>query len=158
MLSHAVVRRSLLVLVALLGLILPVASPAAATVRYCRADPIILVGGYLVDVQVGVPFDKVDDIENRTVDIQVIVPEGVEGGLVLADNLFFNQRVHFTHRGTKQGNDIPVEVVVTVPSRERFTVYSYATYSGIKTQTVSGLSNTPISSRFVINTLLPILL
>ena len=107
---------SLLVVLAL-SVVAVLQSPrrAAAEVTWCWDDPVVLINGTLVSINVGVYGDPLVVRSAVTLaTIEIAVPAGVSTALVASSNLYFTERVVFVSRGQWQpGQPVPVDVTVT---------------------------------------------
>jgi hypothetical protein len=97
------------------------AAPEAGAYRtWCRTDPVISVGGVLVDVYISGPLEAPTLVTGPT-ELVVAVPRGVVAWLVVADVGFGRGiRVSFAESGALKATagGIDVRVDVYVPSRD----------------------------------------
>ena len=98
-----------------------VAAPEAGAYRtWCRTDPVVSVGGVVVDVFVSGPLNAPTLVTGPTL-VVVTVPRGVDAWLVASDVGFGRgERVSFEESGALRATvgGVEVRVDVYVPSRD----------------------------------------
>jgi hypothetical protein len=89
---------------------------ASASARWCRSDPVVVIDGYVVDIQVGVPIDQLLKVTGAT-EIVITTPPGVDVALA-TPGIGFGYGEHVTFREspsmsvTAEGMEIRVKVLV----------------------------------------------
>jgi hypothetical protein len=107
-------RISLAMLVAAATLVAPRA--VAASADWCWDDPIVVIGGRSVSINIGVYGAPADVRRNvSAADVTIYVPAGTVAFLSVSANRFFRENVEFVpvSGGALAGQPIPVTVVVT---------------------------------------------
>jgi hypothetical protein len=101
---------------AILAFVLAGSGTASASARWCRSDPVIVADGYLVDVLVSVPVDKLLQVTGTT-EIVITTPADVD--IVLATpGVGFGYGEHVTFKEssslsvTSQGMEVRVKILV----------------------------------------------
>jgi len=91
-------------------------SGASASARWCRSDPVVVIDGYVVDIQVGVPIDQLLKVTGAT-EIVITTPPGVDVALA-TPGIGFGYGEHVTFREspsksvTAEGMEIRIKVLV----------------------------------------------
>ena len=121
--AHSVTRRQAMLLIAA-GLAFPLGQhlvePAAAARGWCRADPLLEIGGQFVHVYISSTTSMLSAATDKIV-LQVTVPRGVRAKLedILAD---FGEgyRVRFSESAmlTRNNGNIPVKIAVFAPATD----------------------------------------
>ena len=122
-------------------------SEADARLSWCFGDPIVQIGEEVVAINVYVPEESLDALENP-VDVVIHVPAGVPTSIIEMNTPFFEERVRFVEEPTwrwEPGKSMPVSVEVFVRASERFRVKVEVVYDGPhgeeRTLRLSGRSN-----------------
>jgi hypothetical protein len=99
----------------------------AAYEIWCADDPIVSVGGRLLDIQVQMPLDKV--IAMRSTRLTVIIPQNVSGFVVLDDISAFPMQTTVISQGPawSGAGPLPVTIVVEVTASLSYPVRVAAT-------------------------------
>ena len=108
--------RSVMVLLPVL-MLLVLALPAQAVMRWCKTDPVVTLNGTPVDIQVDVPLEYVA-LVNGPVRVEVLTPKPVARQLILSGpgfNLHGEQVVFLNRTGTVVDKRFPTTVRVRVP-------------------------------------------
>ncbi len=127
-------------------------SRAAAEVTWCWDDPVVLINGNLVSINVGVYGDPL--VVRRTVTlatIEIAVPAGVSTALVASTNLYFPERVVFVSRGQWQpGEPVPVEVTVRFEATQDLPAAVRITHATGATNATGSTAKGPLKASFVL--------
>jgi hypothetical protein len=116
-------RRCWSLSLAVLALALAVHS-AAASVGWCRSDPVVAVDGALGDVFISTPLDTLSKVTGQT-QLVVSVPEGVDAALAAGGTGFgYGERVNIEKSSALkvQATGIEVELKVYVPASSNIPV------------------------------------
>jgi hypothetical protein len=113
------IRPMLAILLAILAATTP-ASPARAGWSWCRADPVVTIGGTTVDISVAIPEEYLPAAvaADGAIRFDVRTPKGVARQLVLRDlgyNLQAAEVAFSDGSGSVTDGLIPTRVVVQVP-------------------------------------------
>jgi hypothetical protein len=137
-------------------------STAHADWDWCFDDPLTLVQGRVLDVQVGVPLTSIKNI-NGPVQVTVYVPSNVSANVVLSAGLLYpiTTQVVRTQEVWKAGTSVNVRVDVLAKSKAgtSFPVTMLVTHqsAGLKVvdiKTVQGTSNQVVSGKFALSPIL----
>ncbi len=131
------------------------ARPAHADALWCFDDPVISVGGRLVDVQVQMPIANL--LTMRSTTLTVVIPKNVSGAVVLNDVSAFPMRtiVSATGPAWNGSGSIPITVTANVSAWTNYpiklTVRPVLNLSNLlsvlSASTASGTANTPLVLR-----------
>jgi hypothetical protein len=142
-----------LMLLALATLLMP--GRAAAFEVWCADDPIVSVGGRLLDIQVQMPLDKL--LAMRSTRLTVFIPQNVPGFVVLDDISAFPMQttVVASDPAWSGAGPLPVRVVVDVTAALNYPVRVAAKPVQLTTllagpTTVTGTANTRIELRLAL--------
>ena len=131
-------------LVALLVALLVIA-PAAAGRQWCRRDPVFLVAGVQVNVEVAIPEEHQVNVTGA-IRVVLYVPSGVGATLIAQDAGFngFGEQVEIlvSKRLRATPKSIPIQVKLTVPAaRNDIPVQAFVTPAGGRSASVQGRVN-----------------
>jgi hypothetical protein len=148
-------RLRLALLVMVVGIVVRIAPSAAAPARagetWCFDDPLIAVGGSLVDIQVQLPLDQL--VTMRTTTLTITIPQNVAGAVLVDDVSAFPMHTTVVAIGplwTGSGA-LPITITATVVSASSFPMRVVATpllAPGVPLApptTATGVSNTPLT-------------
>jgi hypothetical protein len=131
-------------------------SYASASVRWCRSDPIVVIDGYVVDIQVSVPIDQLLKVTGAT-EIVIITPVGVEVALATPGVGFgYGEHVTFMESASKRvtGEGMEIRVKVLVPTSDDSVPVLLQVSPGIvgllAPETNEGVANEWVAQRAVI--------
>jgi hypothetical protein len=88
------------------------ANTAAAGETWCADDPIISVGGRLVDIQVQMPLANL--LTMRSTDLTVVVPQNVSAFVVLDDISAFPMHTTIARTGPAWSGSGPLPITIQV--------------------------------------------
>ena len=116
--------RTIFSLVALAAVLAVMATPAGATIGWCKKDPIVDIGGIRTHVYVS-SLESILDSATGPTDVVITVPKGVATDLIGTDDGFgYGYNVRFKKSGdlktTNRG--IQIEVEVEVPATDELPV------------------------------------
>ncbi len=140
-------------------------STAHADWDWCFDDPLTLVQGRVIDVQVGVPLTSVKNI-NGPVAVTVYVPSNVSANVVLSLGVLYpvSTQVVRTSEVWKAGTPVNVRVDVLAKSKAgtSFPVTMLVTHQNagltvVDIKTVQGTSNQVVSGKFALSPILGLL-
>ncbi len=144
--------RALLALAFLVAAALPVARPARAD-DWCWDDPVVSVGGRLIDIQVQMPSSKL--LTMRSTTLTVIVPSNVSAAVVVDDVSAFPMRTTISRTGRAWNGvgPLPITVVTNVQSSGSYPIQVVARpvlnlaapLSLLGTTSASGTSNVTLT-------------
>ena len=125
---------------------------------WCADDPIVSVGGRLLDIRVEMPVDEL--VTMRATRLTVLIPQNVAGAVVVDDVSAFPMQTTVTARGPKWdgAGPIAVTIVVEVTASNSYPVRVAATpLSSLGTllsgsTTAVGTANTRIELRLALGT------
>jgi len=129
------------------------AGTAAAGETWCADDPIISVGGRLVDIQVQVPLANL--LTMRSTNLTVVVPRNVNAFVVLDDISAFPMNTTISRTGPSWSGSgpLPITVNVQVSASTNYPIRVSATPVLVLSTllagptTAEGVANTPLSMR-----------
>jgi hypothetical protein len=115
-------RFLVVILAVLLGLALVPAKSARASADWCWDDPIISVGGRLMDIQVQMPVKHL--LTMRSTTLLVIIPRNMYGFVVLDDISAFPMETMVRPWGPAWDGkgDIPITIVATVVAKTDYDI------------------------------------
>jgi hypothetical protein len=127
-------------LLALIALALA-ANPAHAVETWCADDPVVSVGGRLLDSQVQMPVDKL--VVMRSASLTVIVPKNVSGAVIVDDVSAFPMRTTVSSTGPMWSGtgDLPIVIEVAVSSAMDYPIRVVATPLHTSAATAYGTAN-----------------
>ncbi len=112
-----VIRRfGVCVLIPLL-IILSFAPPAQASWSWCKSDPVVMLNGRIVDIQVDIPLEYVPLVNGPT-SFEIQRPKSIQSVVIVSDMGYmgYGTRVHFTDgAGVIKENHFPTKIQVKVP-------------------------------------------
>ena len=109
-------RFSVCILLPLL-LILSLALPARASWSWCKSDPVVMLHGRIVDIQVDIPLEYVPLVNGPT-SFEIQRPKSIESAVLVSDLGYMGHgsKVHFTDgAGVMKENQFPTKIQVKVP-------------------------------------------
>ena len=122
---------------------------------WCADDPIVSVGGRLLDIQVQMPLDKL--LTMRSTRLTVSIPQNISGFVVIDDISAFpmHTTVVASDPPWAGAGPLPVRVVVDVTAAQNYPVRVTAKPVQLSTllagpTTVTGTANTRIELRFAL--------
>lgn len=126
------------------------AGTASAGETWCADDPIISVGGRLVDIQVQMPLANL--LSMRSTELTVVIPNNVPGFVVLDDISAFPMRTTISRAGPSWSGSGPVPITVKVevaaasnyPTRVVATPLLILSTPLAGPTTAQGVANTPL--------------
>jgi hypothetical protein len=150
MLARRTLFPALIAAVFVLGL----AGQAEAGRKWCKRDPVFLVAGTLVSVEVAVPWDDQNRVTGP-VDVTLYVPKGTKASLVSTDEGFGGQgevaSVAVSDRLRKTAKGVQILVAVTVPASSRSVVVNVlVTPDQGRTASGNGRANAKVSVNSVV--------
>jgi hypothetical protein len=115
-------RRPLVATLIAAVVLLAFAGQAMAGRQWCKKDPVFLVAGTRVTVEVGVPVDDQGRVTGA-VGVVLSVPKGIAASLISTDDGFGGQSefgsVAVSDRLRVSRTGVPIQVAVTVPATSR---------------------------------------
>jgi hypothetical protein len=115
-------RRPLFAVLIVAVVLLASSTEAMAGRKWCKKDPVFLVAGTRVNVEVAVPWEDQNRV-NGAVAVVLYVPKGVAARLVSTDDGFAGQgevaSVVVSDRLRATGTSVQIRVAVTVPAKSR---------------------------------------
>ena len=101
-------------------------SPTSAYETWCADDPVIVVGGRLVDIQVQMPLSHVATMRSTT--LTVIIPRNVPGAVLIDDVSAFPMTTKVAPGPYWNGEGpLPITVVTQVSAEESYPIRVVAT-------------------------------
>jgi hypothetical protein len=143
------VTRLLITLASLTAVLVLVAPSADASRKWCRRDPVVVVAGKKVNIEVAIPEDRQSAVTDA-LKVVVYVPVGVNAKVVAVDEGFngFGEEVMIVPsrrlRVTKKAVSISVEATLPA-SRNDVSVALIVTPDGARAVTANGRSNSALS-------------
>jgi hypothetical protein len=134
-------RKFLLLPLALLLVLVPgLGRPAAAYESWCFDDPIISIGGRLVDVQVQMPIQNL--LTMRSTTLTIIIPSNVSGYVVVPNLSAFPMTIKISRTGPAWNGrgGLPVTMLTNVTASSDYPVRLTAT-PVVSLDSVGGLLN-----------------
>lgn len=109
---------ALLLLALLAGLLAFSPGRARAGLAWCASDPVVLVNGQLISVEVNVPADQVENV--RLAAVTFHVPVNVSAKVVFVDQSLFPEtaRIVWDREPWKRGDKLRVDIELSVFSRD----------------------------------------
>jgi hypothetical protein len=119
--------RILLSIAVLCGIVVTPAASAAAYETWCADDPIVSIGGQLVDIQVQMPVAMLATM--RSTSLTVTIPRNVSGAVVVDDVSAFPMKTEVEAKAPSWSGSgpLPVTIVVTVESSVSYEIRVVAT-------------------------------
>jgi hypothetical protein len=115
-------RRPLFAVLIVAVVLLASSTEAMAGRKWCKRDPVFLVAGTRVSVEVAVPWEDQDRV-NGAVAVVLYVPKGVAASLVFTDEGFGGHgevaSVVVSDRLRATKTNVQIRAVVTVPATSR---------------------------------------
>jgi hypothetical protein len=132
----------------------PGSGDAEASRVWCYSDPIVYVGGKLLDFDVVMPLENVRDV-GGTVVTQISVPKGTTVLVVFVDQTLYRHDVRVRYAGRAGTSSFPVVIETYVPSAKSFPVkITSVDTSGLLslTATTEGTSNMTVRHKLTFST------
>lgn len=110
-------RRSGVCILIPLLIILSLAPPARASWSWCKSDPVVMLNGRLVDIQVDIPLEYVPLVNGPT-SFEIQRPKSTQSAVIVSDMGYMGHgtRIHFTDgAGVIKDNQVPTKIQVKVP-------------------------------------------
>jgi len=131
-------------------------SSASGSVRWCRSDPVVVIDGYVVDIQVSVPIGQLLKVTGAT-EIVITTPPDIEVALA-TPGVGFGYGEHVTFREspskTVTGEGMEIRVKVLVPTSDDsvpvLLQVSPAIVGLLAPETAEGVANEWVAQRAVI--------
>lgn len=121
-------RKLLLLPLAVLMVAFPaLAQPAAAYESWCFDDPVISIGGRLVDVQVQMPVQNL--LTMRSTTLTIIIPSNVSGQVIVPNLSAFPMTINISRTGPAWNGrgGLPVTMLTNVTATTNYPVRLVAT-------------------------------